>query len=307
MSTNHTAKKPRGEVTENVILIPRTSIEPNPRNPRKNFNAKRLVLLAKSIELSGQLTPIDVRRMNTRGSAGKPFQLIEGERRWRATAMIDPNFKLRAIVKEVSNDDRQFIMSCIANLGREDYTHMEAARLLRDMMEIEKCTQTTLAELCAHTEFWVSQHLSLLKLDSRIQKLLEPDTPKDDRVPFSLAVDLAAAPKDKQMLMLQKVKKGKLRVGHARDYVKSQLRGMPGVDGRRQNSERPYRKLTLTLERIRQDAARIAATTTNDYKSVLVHRSRADVKFLAAQLAEASKLLLDVREKIIVAGRVAKA
>jgi ParB/RepB/Spo0J family partition protein len=293
---------------ERLVLIPRNLIEPNPRNPRSYFNPKALAELARCIEEEGQQTPVDVMVLDRPSKTGALYQLIEGERRWRATAMISRDFQLRAIVKEIKDENDQYIRSGIANLGREGYTYMDAARLLENIRNIRQCTQAKLAVICGKDEFWVSRHLSLLKLHPKLQQALEPSTPKKDKVPFTLAVELSKFPLDKQIETWKDVKGKKLNIARSKDVVLTRLRSLgPGVvDGRSMGGDRPLRRLKMACDRLYQDSAMIESMSVNQYVDLLKNRHVVEVQIILDQLQKTTRLIAKAYEKITKAkGQVA--
>ena len=140
-------------------------IEPNRSQPRKIFNEKGLEELAKSIEQNGIIQPILVRPM-TDGS----YQLIAGERRWRAARMAGLT-EVPVTIREMT-DEEASIFALIENLQREDLNPVEEAEGLKSLIESYGFTQEEAADKVGKSRTAVTNTLRLLKLPSPVLNLL---------------------------------------------------------------------------------------------------------------------------------------
>ncbi|HKE08379.1 MAG TPA: ParB/RepB/Spo0J family partition protein [Candidatus Acidoferrum sp.] len=140
-------------------------IEPSPYQPRTRFREEALDELARSIQASGIIQPIVVRPV------GKRFQLIAGERRWRAAQRAGLN-RVSAIVKEVS-DELALEMTLVENIQREDLNAMEAARAFDRLMHEFELTQEQVADRTGKDRATVANAIRLLKLEELIQDWIE--------------------------------------------------------------------------------------------------------------------------------------
>ena len=140
-------------------------IEPSPYQPRTRFNEQALDELARSIKTSGIIQPLVVRPIGSR------FQLIAGERRWRAAQRAGLT-KVSAIVKQVP-DELALEMTLVENIQREDLNPMEAARAFERLMDEFQLTQETVAERTGKDRTTVANALRLLKLEQKIQDWIE--------------------------------------------------------------------------------------------------------------------------------------
>jgi len=140
-------------------------IEPSPYQPRTQFREEALDELARSIQASGIIQPIVVRPV------GKRFQLIAGERRWRAAQRAGLK-KVSAIVKEVP-DDLALEMTLVENIQREDLNAIEAARAFERLMHEFALTQEGVAERTGKDRTTVANAIRLLKLEEDIQDWIE--------------------------------------------------------------------------------------------------------------------------------------
>ena len=121
------------------VELPIDSIAPNPQQPRKDFDDKALQELATSLGQSGVLQPVVVRRL------GDGYQLIVGERRWRAAKLAGLQ-KIPAVIREAS-DAQSLELALVENLLREDLNPMEEAEAYQRLLAEFSWTQEELAQL----------------------------------------------------------------------------------------------------------------------------------------------------------------
>ena len=140
-------------------------IEPNRNQPRKNFSENGLEELAKSIEQNGIIQPILVRPMSD-GS----YQLIAGERRWRAARMAGLH-EVPVTIREMS-DEEASVFALIENLQREDLSAVEEAEGLKSLIESYGFTQEEAADRVGKSRTAVTNTLRLLKLPSPVLQIL---------------------------------------------------------------------------------------------------------------------------------------
>ena len=161
------------------------AIRPNPQQPRKTFEAAGLAELEGSIRELGVLVPIIVRPVpNAEGS----YELIAGERRWRAAAAARLA-TIPAIVREA--DDRSSLeLAIVENLQRQDLNPLEEAMGLQHLMDEYGFTQERLAERIGKSRPTVANALRLLGLSDSIKALLHAGTLTVGHARALLAVDL---------------------------------------------------------------------------------------------------------------------
>ena len=140
-------------------------IEPSPFQPRTRFREEALEELARSIKASGIIQPLVVRPVGSR------FQLIAGERRWRAAQRAGLT-KVSAIVRQVS-DELALEMTLVENIQREDLNAIETARAFDRLMEEFQLTQEAVAERTGKDRATVANAVRLLKLEPTIQEWIE--------------------------------------------------------------------------------------------------------------------------------------
>jgi ParB family chromosome partitioning protein len=144
--------------------IPVDRIDPNPEQPRRRFEADALAQLSDSIEQHGVLQPVVVRR------AGERFQLLVGERRWRA-ARAAGLASIPAVVADVTDRDRLEI-ALIENVQRRDLNPIELAHAFRSLLESGK-TQDEIGRRVSLDRSTIANHLRLLELPREMQEDIE--------------------------------------------------------------------------------------------------------------------------------------
>jgi len=166
------------------------TIEPNPHQPRKDFDGNSLRDLAGSLGQSGVLQPVIVRRM------GAGYQLIVGERRWRAAKLAGLT-RIPAIVREAT-DAQALELALVENLLREDLNPMEEAEAYQRLLAEFGWTQEELAQRIGRDRSSVANCLRLLKLPVVIQTDL-----RAGRLTMGHARALLALPSPEDQLKLR--------------------------------------------------------------------------------------------------------
>jgi ParB family chromosome partitioning protein len=148
------------------VLLPIAQVEPGLKQPRKRFNDEALNDLADSIRIHGLIQPLTVRRL----SSGY-YQIIAGERRWRASKLAGLT-EIPAIIIEA--DDRKVMeLGLIENLQREDLNPIEEAGGYKVLMEGYGLTQEEIAQQVGKSRPAVANALRLLSLPDPVRHLLE--------------------------------------------------------------------------------------------------------------------------------------
>ena len=144
--------------------IPLGDIVPNPDQPRKHFNEREINELAATLHSVGLIEPVVVRRQ------GERYQLISGERRWRACRKAGFK-KIPAIVKNL-NDVQALEMGIIENIQREDLSPLEEARAYEALIQKTGVKPSALAERVGKDRTTVTNLLRLLKLPEPVLEML---------------------------------------------------------------------------------------------------------------------------------------
>ena len=144
-----------------------TEVEPNREQPRKNFNEDALLELADSIKQYGVIQPLIVQKKVDH------YEIIAGERRWRAAKMAGIK-EIPVIIKDYS-DQQVMEISLIENIQREDLNPIEEAMAYKNLMEEFHLKQDEIAEKVSKSRTTVTNSMRLLKLDKRVQQMMIDD------------------------------------------------------------------------------------------------------------------------------------
>lgn len=156
--------KTQGSSTINEIPI--AQIEANPNQPRRDFDQESLQELAQSIKELGIVSPITLRQISD-----QRFQIIAGERRWRASQMAGLQ-AIPAYIRTI-NDENVMEMALVENIQREDLNAIEIALAYQHLLENTGMTQEKVAERVGKSRTAVTNHLRLLKLPAQVQMALQ--------------------------------------------------------------------------------------------------------------------------------------
>ena len=148
--------------TSDVLRIPVDMIEPNPYQPRMNFDNEALQELAESIRTFGLIQPITVRRKGD----GK-YQIISGERRYRASILAGMDM-IPAYIRDAS-EQGMLEMAIVENIQRENLDPIEVAMSYQRLMEECRLTQEQMADRVGKKRASVANQLRLLKLPAKVQ------------------------------------------------------------------------------------------------------------------------------------------
>ena len=155
----------QAEATGALRDVAVTAISPNPFQPRRSFDDDALRELADSIAASGLLQPIIVRAVGTR------FELIAGERRWRAVQKLGWT-KVAAIVRDF-DDQTALSLALIENLQRDDLSALDAAHGYQRLVNDFKLAPADVARLVGKDRSTIANTLRLLKLPADVQELMQ--------------------------------------------------------------------------------------------------------------------------------------
>jgi len=197
---------------EGMQQVAVSAIRPNPYQPRREFDAAALQELADSIARHGVLQPLVVR------AAASGYELIAGERRWRAAQMA--GLSEVPVVLRACDDGRLLEIALVENLQREDLNAIEEAEAMHSLGETRGLTQEQIAEVIGRSRSSVANSLRLLGLPDQVKEM---------------------------------VRKGSLSAGHARAIL-----GLPAQRQARAAEETVARALSVreVEEMVRRPAAR---------------------------------------------------
>lgn len=166
-----------------------SEIEPNKSQPRRHFDENAITTLADSIRQHGLIQPILVR------STGTGYQIVAGERRWRACRMLGMS-EIPAVVKEFSDSETAQI-ALIENIQREDLNPIEEAAAYKELMENYNMTQEELSKAVGKSRSAIANAVRLLNMPEKVQELL-----RKGELSAGQAKAIAAAESEEQMIDL---------------------------------------------------------------------------------------------------------
>ena len=201
---------------EGAVSLPISQVEPGLNQPRKHFDEGALADLADSIRIHGIIQPLTVRRL-----ASGYYQIIAGERRWRAAKSAGLS-EIPAVIIEA--DDRKVMeLGLIENLQREDLNPAEEARGYRTLMEEYGLTQDQVARQMGKSRPAVANTLRLLALPDELMELLEDGSLSAGHARAILALPSPALQRE----AAKKVIKDQLSVRQTEALVKVLQQGKP--------------------------------------------------------------------------------
>lgn len=185
-------------------------VRPNPRQPRTGFDGAKMEELAASVREHGVVQPILVRPF------GDHFELVAGERRWRAAQMVGLS-TVPAIVRSMS-DQQSLEIALVENLQREDLNPIEEAKAYRSMAELVGLTQDEIARRIGVSRPAVTNALRLLSLSEAVQMMVEQGELSAGHARTLVGLEVA----DQQRLASEYVRRG-LNVRQAEQLLKKAL------------------------------------------------------------------------------------
>ena len=165
MMNAHGTETMKDTEQDGMLLVKLSRIQPDPDQPRKNFDEEKLNELADSIRTYGMISPIVVKKR------GALYEIVAGERRWRA-ARIAGLKEIPVVIKEVDEKTSREL-SIIENIQRDDLNAVEEARAYQSLIEEYGLTQEEVAARVAKNRSTITNSLRLLKLEPEILQLLQ--------------------------------------------------------------------------------------------------------------------------------------
>ena len=232
-----------------------SDIEPSPRQPRQDFDAAALEELAQSIRENGVITPITLRK------TGDTYQIIAGERRWRASRMAGLH-EIPAIVLDV-DEQTGYALALIENLQREDLNPMEEAEGYRRLIQELGLTQEQAAQRVGVSRPAVANALRLLNLPVSVSALLREkklsagharallplETPERMEQAAAVILEQQLSVRQTEALVKQLLKAPRQAKEKAPDiYVRDLERSMSALTGHKITIRHGAKKGTLTIE-----------------------------------------------------------
>jgi ParB family transcriptional regulator, chromosome partitioning protein len=229
-------------------------ITANPFQPRREFLPEQLAELEASIRENGLLQPLVVRPAGPSAPAGSQWELVAGERRWRAVRRLGWS-EVPAVVKEI--DDRTLlVLAIVENVQREELSALEEARAYRQLIDEFGLTQREVAESVGRERSTVANLLRLLTLPISVQRLVS-----EGKLSMGHARAILGASDERRMaeLALEAVDRGlsvRAVEDRVRKHARPQSREAP-ADASGRGVDPHLRHLEAQLQRVLGTAARI--------------------------------------------------
>ena len=195
------------EPAETIVKI--NEVEPNKNQPRRTFDEDALLELAESIKQHGVIQPLIVKKRD------KYYEIIAGERRWRAAKMAGLK-EIPIVIKDLS-DQEIMEVALIENIQREDLNPIEEAQAYQRLIKEYNYKQDELAERVSKSRVAVTNSMRLLKLDERVQKMITDDMISAGHARALLAI----TDSEKQYTIAMKVFDEKLSVRETEKLIKN--------------------------------------------------------------------------------------
>ena len=189
------------EAKENIRHVRLTDVEPNKNQPRKDFDDAQIQTLADSINEYGLISPIIVRPI-----ADERYQIVAGERRWRACKMAGVT-EIPIIIKDLDEEETAKI-ALIENLQRSDLNPIEESSAYKQLMDNYGLTQEAVSRIVGKSRSVIANSVRLLSLPEKIQDML-----KNGSITVGHAKALAAISDEEYMTELaEKAASGEITV-----------------------------------------------------------------------------------------------
>ncbi|HZL17083.1 MAG TPA: ParB/RepB/Spo0J family partition protein [Polyangia bacterium] len=178
-----------------VLMVSVDAITPNPRQPRKTFNPKRMEELAASVGKNGIKQPLRV----TLVSVGR-YELVSGERRWRAAKMAALK-EVPALVDDKLDDHEKLRLALVENLDRDDMTPVDEARGISELVTFSSVQEV--AEALSRSKQWVSKRMRIAKAPEYVHAFAESAAIGDLEAIYELAKFSDDNPEEAQRLIAE--------------------------------------------------------------------------------------------------------
>lgn len=209
-----------------------SKIVPNANQPRREFDEEAMQELADSIAEIGIIQPITLRKMDN-----DTYQIIAGERRWRASQMAGLN-TIPAYIR-TADDEHMMQMALVENIQREDLNAIEIALAYQNLMEQAHLTQDGLSEKIGKNRATIANYLRLLKLPAQVQMALRNKTIDQGHARALLGLDSPAL----QVKLFNEIQERGYSVRQVEQMVKALNNGETIESGRRKLIDKKTQRL----------------------------------------------------------------
>ncbi|KGP92680.1 chromosome partitioning protein ParB [Pontibacillus chungwhensis BH030062] len=236
---------------DEVIQLPVQSIQPNRYQPRTIFNHDKIEELAQTIQTHGMIQPIVVRKMQGEDAG---YELIAGERRWRAVQHLGWE-NVSAIIREM-DEAQTASVALIENLQREELTVIEEAMAYAKLLEIHNLTQEALAQRLGKSQSTIANKLRLLKLPDVVQQAIL-DKKITERHARAL---IALKDPEKQEQLLQEIIEKSLNVKQTEEKIAKMREGEQKPQKRKPQLKGISKDMRIAMNTIKQSLTMVSDT-----------------------------------------------
>lgn len=300
-ATEADSAKPKGPArvgsdNQPVLTLPMELVHPWQNQPREYFNQAELNALGQSIREVGQKIPIVIKRDPTQPGT---YGICDGERRWRACKLINRGH-IQAIVRpgEIGDEDSDDF-SFVANFNRAGHTIAETIRGLRHQHTVRKRGTGEIAAMLGKSKGWVTQHLSLTKLDPKVIAMMHKGRPSEKRLKLATALLLTSLPARLQIDIATKITAQKTGIRAAAQIVNTMAAKegfrIGGVSG---EPNRKRRSLAIMFTAIREKLPTFLESPTIPLTELLASFSEFELGELAKSSSETAQGLSAIHQAI---------
>lgn len=265
------------------ISVPVSDLRPYPDQPRQYFDPESILRLSTAIDATGQTVRGLIRRKKTTTE----YELIDGERRWRAIKLIPPERRplYKADLITADDDVVRYLISGISNFNRDGHTALEITDTIHRLVGF-KMSMKTIASLLGISEMWAYQMWGLRNLSPAVRSMLDASIPEKERLGVTAAIQISKIPNPqlqhslagrvlRRELPLSQLRSEVVRVA-TREGVQIRLREQP-----------PYQRFETMMTR-----SRVARKTVHDVCSAALDPSLATL--IRNRTTDRARLIEDV-------------
>lgn len=226
--------------SSSISEVPVSKIKANPNQPRREFAAEALNELAESIRQIGIIQPITLRQMDD-----GTYQIIAGERRWRASQMAGLS-SIPAYIR-TADDENMMQMALVENIQREDLNAIEIALAYQNLIEQYDLTQEKLSEKVGKNRATIANFLRLLKLPAQVQMALQNKEMDQGHARALLGLSKPSL----QVKLFNEIKEKGYSVRQVEEMVKQLNNGETLTSGRHKLSDKTAKRLPEEFAELR--------------------------------------------------------
>lgn len=274
--TSNSIGDSNADIVGSISSLAVAQIEANPFQPRTEFEEERLQELSASIKELGVIQPITVRKMGN-----DKFQIISGERRFRATQLAGLD-RIPAFIR-IANDQEMLEMALVENIQREDLNAIEIGLSYERLMNECNLTQDELSERVGKNRSTIANYIRLLNLPAEIQKGIQEKKLSMGHARALLSVE----DEEEQIAIYRSILESDVSVRE----VEGLTRKIKNVTGNKSTKEKP--QLSFTELKLKSDLSELFQTKVDLQKSnkgkgkiVIPYKSKEDLERIANLLRD---------------------